>query len=266
MRLLIHLQPVKETSEIPIDNYPLACVVYRLIASVAPDYAAFLHEEGFAADFESDATVGAGHAPRAPYKRFKFFVFSRLAQRNKRIAGDRIRLNGSLVTWQISSPMDEMMEAVAESLMMNQEITIGDQESQATFIVAGIDIAEAPPIERGMRGETISPIFVSVDEAGGDGRRIKHHVRAEDGRFASRVVANLCEKYRTLVGDGPEYDGLEFRFIESPRSQLVQYKGTNHKCYMGRFALSGDPRLIRLDWEAGLGEANSKGFGMIKAL
>jgi len=265
MRLLIHLQPVAETSEIPVDNYPLASVVYHLIASVAPDYAAFLHEEGFAADFEGGATSEGAGEPRVSYKRFKFFVFSRLAQRNKRIVGDRIRLNDSLVTWQIGSPIDEMVGALAESLMMGQ-VTIGDQQSQAAFIVAGIDIAEAPPIDRGMRGETISPIFVSVDETGADGRRIKHHVRAEDGRFASRVVANLREKYRALVGDEPEDDDLEFRFIEAPRSQLVQYKGTNHKCYMGRFALSGDPRLIRLAWEAGLGEANSKGFGMIRAL
>lgn len=266
MRLHIHLQPLSRTSEIPVDNYPLASTVYRLLYSVAPDYAVFLHEEGFPAEVEFPREP----APGESRKKFKFFVFSRLAQRGKKLAGDCIRLNDSLVTWQISSPMDEMMGVLAESLVANGEITIGDQKSQATFAVAGIDIAEAPRMSSRLRGETISPIFVAVDETDPDGKRIKHHVRAEaeEERFAERIAANLREKYRALTGvplEEAEGD-LAFRFTERPRSQLVQYKGTDHKCYMGRFALAGDPQLIRLAWEAGLGEGNSKGFGMIEAL
>lgn len=265
MRLHIHLQPVNTTSELPIDNYPLASTIYRLLYSVVPEYAVFLHEEGFVVDF--------GHSEeqeRTSYKKFKFFVFSRLAQRNKKIVGDRLRLNDSLVTWQIASPMEEMMGALAESLVANPQIVIGDQKSQAAFFVVGIDIAEPPRWSDELRGETISPIFVAVNETGPDGKRIKHHVRAEDKRFAERIVANLHEKYRALTGNSPDEDGAErdlvFEFTEAPRSQLVQYKSTNHKCYMGRFLLAGNPRLIRLAWEVGLGEANSKGFGMIQAL
>jgi CRISPR-associated endoribonuclease Cas6 len=161
-----------------------------------------------------------------------------------------------------------MMGVLAESLVANGEITIGDQQSHATFAVAGIDIAEAPRTDSRLRGETISPIFVAVDETSLEGKRIKHHVRAEDQRFAACIAANLREKYRALTGIQLEEEetDLAFRFTEAPRSQLVQYKGTHHKCYMGRFTLAGDPQLIRLAWDAGLGEANSKGFGMIEAL
>lgn len=266
MRLLVHLQPVKQRSEIPVDQYPLASAVYRLLSSVVPEYAAFLHEEGFPA---------AGRLPKegtseGSHKNFKFFVFSRLAQRSKRIAGDRIVLNDALVTWQISSPLEEMMGILAESLVTNPQIAIGDHMSQATFTVAGIDIAAPPPLGDKLYGETISPIFVSVDEIGAEGKRIKHHVRAEDERFSERIAANLREKFRALVGSEFEQDDpaeeLNFRFTEAPRSQLAQYKGTHHKCYLGRFVMTGDPRLIRLAWEAGVGEANSKGFGMIRAL
>lgn len=269
MRLYIHLKPVLRTSEIPVDNYPLASAVYRLLYSIAPEYAVFLHEEGFPAS----AKFADDRRPRESYKKFKFFVFSRLAQRGKKIVGDRIHLNDSLVTWQIGSPLDEMMGALAESLVANPEITIGDRKSHATFVVARIDIAEAPPMiacgPGRLFGETISPIFVSVDEMGLDGKRVKHHVRAEDERFVSRVVANLYEKYRAFTGVPWKEEAaadLSFRFTEAPRSQLVQYKGTDHKSYMGRFMLVGNPRLIWLAWESGLGEANSKGFGMIEVL
>ncbi|MDX2032795.1 MAG: CRISPR-associated endoribonuclease Cas6 [Blastocatellia bacterium] len=260
MRLHVHLQPRAASSEIPVDNYPLAAVVYGLLAAVAPDYAAFLHDEGFAVDGYEER----GERPSS--KRFKFFVFSRLAQRNKRISRDRIVLNDSLATWQIGSPMDEMMGALAESLMVNREVRIGDRFSEAVFQVAGIDIEEPPPPSARLRGETLSPLFVAVDETDGAGKRVKHHLRADDPRFESCLAANLCEKYRALTGIAPEAEELAFRFTEPPRSQLVQYRGTNHKSWMGRFTLTGDPALLRLAWEAGLGEANSKGFGMIRAL
>ena len=269
MRLRIHLQPVRRTSEIPVDNYPLASAVYRLLYSIAPEYAVFLHEEGFPAGAE----IADDGERRESHKKFKFFVFSRLAQRGKKIAGDRIRLNDSLVTWQIGSPLDEMMRVLGESLDANPELTIGDRKSHATFVVAGIDVVEALHVSGSgvgrFRGETISPIFVSVDEMGTEGNRVKHHVRADDERFTARIVSNLREKYRALTGVSLEEESdadLSIRFTEAPRSQLVQYKGTHHKSYMGRFLLVGDPRLIWLAWEAGLGEANSKGFGMIEAL
>jgi CRISPR/Cas system endoribonuclease Cas6 (RAMP superfamily) len=184
MRLLVHLQPVENVSEIPIDNYPLAAIVYGLLAAVAPEYAAFLHDEGYAAGpekGEDDIDEGASGPSN---KSFKFFVFSRFAQRNKKIVGGRIRLNDSLVTWQIGSPVDEMMGAVAEALVTHGKITVGDSVSRATFRVAGIDIAAPPPFGRSLRGETLSPIFISVNEMDEAGNRIKHHVRAEeDDRF-----------------------------------------------------------------------------------
>ena len=260
MRLHIHLQPMARSSELPTDNYPLAAAVYRLLSSVAPEYAAFLHDEGFGVDGYEEREA------RPSSKRFKFFVFSRLAQRGKRIVEGRMRLNDSLVTWQIGSPMDEMMGALAESLLVNREVRIGDRWSEAAFQVAGIDVEAPPPPGPQLRGETLSPLFAAVDETDGAGKRIKHHVRADEARFGERLAMNLCEKYRALTGESADPSGVRFRFTEPPRSQLVQYRDTDHKCWMGRFQLAGEPALLRLAWEAGLGEANSKGFGMIRAI
>jgi CRISPR-associated endoribonuclease Cas6 len=259
--LHIHLQPVQKISEIPVDNYPLAAAIYRLLESVVPEYAAFLHHEGYAAEAGWPEEFDA----RESSKRFKFFVFSRLAQREKRIVGDRIRLNDSLVTWQIASPIDEMMGALAEGLVSAGQFTIADRKSNATFAIDGIEIEEAPRIGNRLRGETISPIFVAVTDTEPDGRRVKHHVRAEEERFGPCLAANLCEKYLALTGMELE-DEVGFRFLERPRSQLAQFNGTDHKCYMGRVELVGNPVLLRLAWESGLGAANSKGFGMIRAL
>ena len=261
MRLHIHLQPVEADAQMPADNYPLAAAIYGLLAAVAPAYATFLHEEGYAAE-RAGSELPAN-------KRFKFFVFSRLAQRGKRIANNRIHLSDQLVTWQIGSPLDEPMAALAQSLLALPGITIGDQHSQAALHIAGVEIEEAPPLADVWRCETLSPIFVASTEQNFRGQPVKHHVRAdvEALRFAQGLAANLREKYEALTGEAAPADSLlDFRFIETPRSQLVSYKGTDHKAWMGRFTLRGDARLLRLAWEAGLGEANSKGFGMFRVL
>ncbi len=260
MRLHIHLQPVEAGAQIPADNYPLAAAIYGLLATVAPDYATFLHEEGYAAE-RTDDTLPAS-------KRFKFFVFSRLAQRGKRIANNRIHLSDQLVTWQVGSPLDEPMAALAQSLLSLPGITIGDRQGQAALSIAGVEVEEAPPLAHAWRCETLSPIFVASTEQNFRGEPVKHHVRAdvEAVRFAQGLAANLREKYTALTGEAAPDEPLEFRFVEAPRSQLVSYKGTDHKAWMGRFTLRGDERLLRLAWEAGLGAANSKGFGMFRVL
>jgi CRISPR-associated endoribonuclease Cas6 len=107
-------------------------------------------------------------------------------------------------------------------------------------------------------------LFLSVDETRADGSRTKQHLRAEDPRYAERMRANLIRKYQALTGSDPSDAELEFGFEGQPKSQLVQYKSTHHHCYMGEFTVTGSEELIRLGWECGFGEANSKGFGMVK--
>ncbi len=125
---------------------------------------------------------------------------------------------------------------------------------------------EIPPraISRSMRFKTISPLFLAVGETKADGGRTKQHLRAEDPRFAERMKANLIRKYKALTGSDPADSEFEFRFEGRPKSQLVQYRGTNHHCYMGEIAVAGSEELISVGWECGFGEANSKGFGMVK--
>jgi CRISPR-associated endoribonuclease Cas6 len=258
MRLLIKLIPLSEPASLPLDNYPLAAFIYRSIWMAAPDYAEFLHDEGYPAQALTDDPKQEEH------KRFKFFVFSRIEQPGKRIAEGRQFLRRQPVELRIASPIDEQMELLAAGLITQGTVSIGDKFDVTDFDVLEIMDIPSPVISRRMRFRTISPIFLSVDETRDDGSRTKQHLRAEDPRFAERVRTNLIRKYSALTGDDPEDDELEFRFEGSPKSQLVQYKGTHHHCYMGEFTVTGSEELIRLGWECGFGEANSKGFGMVK--
>ncbi len=261
MRLLIRLIPLSDPASLPLDNHPFASLIYRSVWVAAPDYAEFLHEEGYPAHEElqgDEAKPG-----QREHKRFKFFVFSRIEQPGKRIAGGRQWLGRRPVEWRVSSPIDEQMELLAAGLVAQGVLSIGDQDGEAEFGVSEIVEVPAPVFTRRMRFKTISPLFVAVDEQKPDGGRTKQHLRAEDPRFAQRVRSNLIRKYQALTGSEPEDEEFEFEFEGRPKSQLVQYKGTHHHCYMGEFTVNGSEELIRLGWECGFGEANSKGFGMV---
>lgn len=256
MRLLIRLLPLSNPASLPLDNYPLAGVIYRSVASVAPDYAEFLHEEGFAAHEPSKE-------PRSPeHKRFKFFVFSRIEQSGKRIANGRQWLSPRPVDWKVASPLDELMQLFATGLISQGKIRIGDKAGGCEFEVSEIIELRAPQMRREAHFKTLSPLFVSVDESRADGSRTKQHLRADDRRFAEQIRTNLIRKYQALTGAEPPNSELHFQFDGPPKSQLVQYRETNHHCYIGNFTVSGSTELIRLGWDCGFGEANSKGFGM----
>ena len=260
MRLLVRLLPLSEPAALPLDNYPLAALIYQSVWLVAPDFAEFLHEEGWQPAGREAGRQSSGGS--AAHKRFKFFVFSRLEQPGKRISGGRQWLRQRPVEWQVASPLAEMMELLAEGLARQGVISLGDRAGTTHLTVTEILELPDPVLSGRMRFETLSPLFAAVDDVRPDGRHRKHHLRAEDGRYGERVAANLVSRYRALTGAEPADPRLEFRFLDAPKAQLVQYKGTHHHCYLGQFEVSGSEELIRLGWDGGFGEGNSKGFGM----
>ena len=100
MRLLIKLIPLNEPASLPLDNYPLATFIYSSLWMAAPDYAEFLHDEGYLAQ------AGNEDPEQQEHKRFKFFVFSRIEQPGKRIAEGRQFLKPRPVELRVSSPID----------------------------------------------------------------------------------------------------------------------------------------------------------------
>jgi len=247
------MHSLSREASLPLDNQPFAALVYNLIGAADLDAAAFLHDEGISAVPEDR-------------KRFKPFVFSRLQQVGKRVRAGRQWLVGGPVEWQVGSPIDELMLMVMAGLSANPVVFIGDRQGGAQLEAEAVRVIEPPHFASPMRFKTLSPIFAAVTEIAEDGRPIKHHLRPEDPRFAECVAKNLREKFFALTGEDPVADDLSLKFVDAPKSQLVQYAGTNHKSCDGKFEVAGSARLMRLGWEFGFGEANSKGFGMVWAV
>ena len=78
----------------------LAGVIYRFLAESDPEYASFLHNEGYL----------------AAEKRFKLFTFSQLMAERRRVTGEKIHF-GSTLTGSVSSPVERFLSHFADTLL-----------------------------------------------------------------------------------------------------------------------------------------------------
>lgn len=280
MRIRIQFAPLNFPTSFPLDNHPWAGLIYSTIGSVAPDYADFLHTEGYQPPPAPMPTPrrepatgeeSSGAVSKPVLKRFRFFVFSRPLLPGAWIENGRLWCKRGLIEWQVASPIPEFIETLVTGLGAKGYITIGDAQGVSALEVAGIELIEPPRLSRQMRFTALSPITVAVEEPGPQGERRKHYVRADDQRFGGLVVANLREKYRALTGLEPEDGELEFEFDwdyinhrGGPErvSKLVSFREIQIKSYLAPFVLRGSEELIALGWESGFGTSNSQGFGM----
>jgi CRISPR-associated endoribonuclease Cas6 len=233
MRIKLTMHALSRAASLPLDNHSFAALIYNLLGAADYGTALFLHDEGVQA-LPNDK------------KRFKPFVFSRLQQVGKRVHAGRQWLAEGPVEWQIGSPIEELILLMMDELSANPIIFIGDQQGGAQFEVTAIRQIAPPRFTSPMRFKTLSPIFAAVTERTSDGKSIKHHLRAEDPSFATSIERNLRAKFCALTGDEALADKLSFVFVGTPKSQLVQYAGTDHKCYEGVFEVAGSTRLMHL--------------------
>jgi CRISPR-associated endoribonuclease Cas6 len=116
----------------------------------------------------------------------------------------------------------------------------------------------------------LSPIVISVAQER-DGRLLARYLRADDPRLSEALRQNLLKKFWVVYGRAPhdselsvEFDKEYVRRKGEEVYRLVDYKGTKIKGIMAPFVVRGSAELIEIGYEAGFGEKNSMGFGMVE--
>ena len=247
MRIQI-LADVGNGITLPINyNYQLAGIIYRFLAESDPEYASFLHNEGYA----------------AAEKRFKLFTFSQLMAERRRIAGATIHF-GSTLTWFVSSPVERFLSHFADTLLTEGRLSIGQHELR----IRDVTVPRIPHFRSEMYFRCLSPIVMSTTRER-DGERTMHYCLPDDPALSELVRQNLIRKHEAIHGRSPYDDPLTFTFDETyirkrkgRVTRLVDYKGIKIKGIMCPFRVSGSPALIQTGYECGFGDKNSAGFGM----
>ena len=259
MRIQLSLRPLHNSTVIPINySYPLSAAIYKILQRASPEYAAFLHNKGYA----------------APSGRLmKLFTFSRLWIPNVQRIDNALRGSQGLWRLQVGSPMlDEFVQNFVLGLFESTDIAIGGQGCHAEFRVEQVEALAVPPFREKMRFKCLSPTTVSTMRESENGLRI-HYYRPHDEELSEGLRQNLLEKYEIMHGDPPANDGFLFRLEanDQPKSRLITIKegtpeATHVKAFESYFTLEGSPELLQTAWECGLGEHNSQGFGMIEVV
>ena len=249
MRIKV-LADVGDGISLPINyNYQLAGVIYRFLAESDPEYASFLHEEGYT----------------AAEKRFKLFTFSQLMAERRHITGATIHFRSTL-TWSVSSPVERFLSHFADTLLTEGRLSIGQHELR----VRDVTVPRIPRFQSEMPFRCLSPIVMSTTRER-NRKLTMHYCRPDDPALSELIRQNLIRKHEAIHGRAPHDDTLTFAFDKTyidrrhgRVTRLVDYKGIKIKGIMCPFRVSGSPALIQTGYECGFGDKNSAGFGMVE--
>lgn len=249
MRIQI-LADVGKQITLPINyNHLLVGAIYRFLAESNPEYADFLHNEGY----------------QVAEKRFKLFTFSQLMAERRRITGEQIHFRSTL-TWFVSSPIEQFLSHFADTLLTQGRLSIGQQQLK----ILDVNIPRTPRFQPEMSFRCLSPIVMSAVREH-EGQRRTHYCLPDDSQLSELIRQNLIRKHEAIHGRTPQDDTLSFRFDDNyiRRKQgrvtrLVDFKGIKIRGILCPFRVSGSPTLIQVGYECGFGDKNSAGFGMVE--
>jgi len=236
MRFLIRLKGENSEFKIPYNHlYYLQGLVYRRIQRTNPELSLALHR------------------PKVP----KLFTFSLF------MAEKRKRGNGSLIGkghgfFYFSTPIAEIAEAFIGGLLAEPEVELWNEK----FYVETVKALPEPVSFTGKTYSTLSPIAVTTlkPQLG----KLKHYdLSPSEEEFYTNLKENLKEKYVLLYGKKPP-DGFEIEILNAKPKRFEVKPGIYQRAWHLVFKAYGDDELIKVGYQAGFGEKNSLGFGMVK--
>lgn len=180
--------------------------------------------------------------------RFRPYTFSRLLGR-ARVLHHQLQLMGP-IDWWISLHRMEEAQILLESVRSRSALVIDGQRLSLS------DVEIEPPLvwSHDIMGiTTLSPI-VADDNVNG---RIVSYA-PDDPRFQSHIQRNAQGKALQFLGR--ETESLTIYPIET--SRVRSWYGTTPVVgYRGRFLVAGEPALLALLYDVGIGRRNGLGFG-----
>ena len=263
MRLHLLLHPQRKHTAIPFNYiYSLSSAIYRWIEDSSPAYSSFLHNKGFSIE----GTI----------KKFRHFCFSQLNIPRRKIFNGSIIILTPTVDWYISMPVEESVQHLVTGIFERQEFFIGDEENR--FVVEQVETLPDPPWERIMKFRMLSPVTVSIPEDR-NGKFMPHYLQPDDPHLNEALRTNILNKYLSLYNHPPSNTDfrctLDQKFISdrggiTKITKLITIKEgrqdeTKVRGFMCPLTIEGNPELIKLAYESGLGEKGSMGFGMIES-
>lgn len=242
MRIKIELNAEKEVV-LPIHySHMVQGFLYKNLRD--REYSEFLHQTGF------------WHGR----KQFRLFTFSRL------LAPFTLYRDRGMIAFRppihliISSPLEPFITDLAETLITSDWGFLGG----SVVGVKSITVEKAIPFRDTVQIKMLSPTVAYSTVNLEDNRKRTEYYSPWQDRYQEIARSNLMAKYQVLNGEPLVND--DFRIIPNGNQEqrfkaVINYKGTYIVGYNGIYWLKGNPDLIKVAYDTGLGSKNSQGFG-----
>jgi len=238
MRFLIRLDGKSSEFKVPYNHqHYLQGLIYRRIQRVNPGLSLNLHR------------------PKVP-KLFTYSLF--MTEKRKTIPGEKYFIGSGKGFFYFSTPIAEIAEAFIGGLLQEPEVTLWNER----FYVEEVKALAEPNSYSGKTYSTLSPIAVTTLKPE-LGRLKQYDLSPTEEEFYSNLKENLKEKYVLLYGKAPP-DEFEVRVLKVKPKRFEVKPGIFQRAWHLVFKAYGDEELIKVGYQAGFGEKNSIGFGMVK--
>jgi len=259
MRFKITLHQQGKAQIIPINyQYELSSWIYRVIETADSEFSHFLHSQGY----------------QKGSKQFKLFTFSRFYHFKFKRIQDRLKLLSDSLSFDIAFHIDKAAEKFVMGLFQEQQLTLGDQITQAHLAVEQVSVIPVTVSTTTITLQAHSPIVIAQPRLDPDGKLRKDYIPPTHPDYEGLFLRNLQEKYISYLLEKNEGTielssevPLQFKLLsEQPKSVLVKIKANTAKenkvkGYFYHFELTAPIPLIELGLNAGFGVQNSLGFG-----
>jgi len=274
LRLKLKIHPYHRHTSIPINYaYYLSSAIYRWIEKSSSELSKALHD-GYPLNTSKSNSNNSGNLKHT----YKFFCFSQLFPQSSTVKDRLIHIDGDAILWYIGMHIEDILKHFIIGIFEKQEFFIGSPENK--FYVNQVEVIPDPEWKREMKFKALSPITVSVP-CGAYGNSLSfqaRYLKADDPELSSVLRKNILRRYEFLYGSIPEdnefnvtldEDYIKKRGGANGVSKLITIKEglrdeTKVRGFICPLTIQGNPELIKLAYDSGLGEKGSMGFGMLE--
>ena len=243
MKLHIYLSS-KNTIHLPVHyNHLLQAMLLNSIED--EQYRTFIHDEGY-------------HYEK---RQFKLFTFSKLNGKYNLFKDKKFIDFEQEITLTVSSSQESFIKQLEQGIK-GKSLRLGSNELQVTKLI----VKEEALVGDYLKIRTLSPIvaYSTTIEAG---KKKTLYYTPKDELFSKVLRENIIKKYKAIYGE-EQLENNDFEVLsiatEKYQKSVIYYKNFIINGYSGNYVLLGNPTLIQLALEAGLGGKNAQGFGCIE--
>ena len=240
----------------------------RLIIEFENDYDIFLPKnhnailQGFIYRNLSEKIAEKMHDKGFAYENrvLKLFTFSRLLSKHVKPIKDGF-LFESPAKFIVSSIYHPMIMDLYENLEKKKTVVLG---TNIDLKITNMKITDKKNFSDEILIKFYSPLTVySTAKFGGKNKTYYYKPMERD--FSRMVFENGIKKYRMVTGR--DFSGKELRllpkYVNSKKNMtLTKYKNFVIEAWDGIYRLIGDPLMIKILYDTGIGAKNSQGFGL----